>query len=118
MGARAVSGCRWAASLPVFGGGGVVSSILRCVLTSDAILFLDAFFALFRLLPMTCLLIVLVLARLSRAVGGFDGPVLILVDRRCVVAVRAGTGSALVVPLSMTWACPGLSPGSTLSLRM
>ena len=86
------------------------------MLTSDAILFLDAFFALFRLLPMTCLLTVLASARLSRAVDGVGSLVLILGDRRGVVAVRAGTGSALVVPLSMTWACPGLSPGSTLCI--
>ena len=85
---------------------------------SGAILFLNAFFVLFRLLPMTCLLTVLVLARLSLAVGVVGGPALILADRRGLVTVRAGRGSALALPLSIIWGCLGLSPRSTLSLRM
>ena len=97
----------WVVLLCVLVSGGVALSIASCVLISDAILLLDACFALFRLLSMTCLLTVLVLARLSRAVSGACGLVFILEDRRGSVAVRAGTGSAL-----------RLSPGSALSLRM
>ena len=97
----------WVVLLCVLAGGGGALSILSCVLINDAILFLDACFALFRLLPMTCLLMVLVLARSSLAVSGACGLVFILEDRRGFVAVRAGTGSAL-----------RLSPGSALSLRM
>ena len=94
-----------AVALRVLVGGGVVLSMLSWVSTSDAILLLDACLTLFRLLPMTCLLTVRVLARLSRAVSGSCG--LSLEDRRGSIAVRAGTGSAL-----------RLSPGSALSLRM
>ena len=50
------------------------SSIFSCVLINDAILFLDAFFTLFRLLPMTCSLIILALACLSLAVGVVGRP--------------------------------------------
>ena len=104
--------------MSVLFGCRAASSILRCVRTSDAILFLDAFFALFRLLPMIFLFIILVLARLSLAVGGACGPACILADRRGLITVRAGTGSALALPLSIIWGCLGLSPGSILSLRM
>ena len=113
-----VSRCLLGAASLVLSGRRAASSILSCVLISDAILFLDAFFVLFRLLPMTCLLTVLVLARLSLAVGAVGGPALILADRRGLVTVRAGRGSALALPLSIIWGCLGLSPRSTLSLRM
>ena len=108
----------WVVLLYVLVGGGVALSILSCVLINDAIIFLDACFALFRLLPITCLLMVLVLARLSLAVSGACGLVFVLEDRRGFVAVRAGTGSAPALPLSIIWGCLGLAPGSALSLRM
>ena len=106
------------AAASVLFGCCAASSSLSCVLVNDAILFLDAFFALFRLLPMTCLLAVLALARLSLAVGVVGGPAWILADRRGLITVRAGRGSALALPLSIIWGCLGLSPRSTLSLRM
>ena len=56
-------------------GGDVALLIASCVLINDAILFLGACLALFRLLPMSCLLIVRVLACLSLAVCGACGPV-------------------------------------------
>ena len=62
-----------AVALLVLAGGSVVLSMLSWVSTSDAILRLDACLTLFRLLPMTCLLTVRVLARLSRAVSGVCG---------------------------------------------
>ena len=77
----------WIVSLCVLVGGVVALSILNCVLINDAIRFLDAFFALFHLLQMTCLLMVLVLARLSLAASGACGLVFILEDRRGFVAV-------------------------------
>ena len=104
--------------LSILVGCCAASSILSCVLISDAILFLDACFALFRLLSMTYLLMVRVLARLSLAVIGACGPAFILGDCRGFVAVRAGTGSSLALPLSMIWGCLGLPSGSALSLRM
>ena len=59
-----------------------------------------------------------VLVRLSLAVSGACGPAFILEERRGFIAVQAGTGSALALPLSIIWGCLGLSPGSALSLRM
>ena len=104
----------WVVVLFVFVGGGVVSSIVSYVLINDAILFLDAFLALFLalfcLLLMSCLLMVRVLARLSLVVSGACGPAFILGERRGFVAVRAGTGSALALPLSIIWDCLRLSP--------
>ena len=109
IGRSTVSRRLWVVLLFVLVGDGVASSILSCLLINDAILFLDAFFALFRLLPMTYLLMVLVLARSSLTVSGACGPSFILEDRRGFVAMQAGTGSTLALPLSIIWA---------LSLRM
>ena len=69
--------------------GNVASSIASCVLTNDAVLFLDACLALFRLLPMRSLLTARVLACLSLAVSGVCGPVFILEEHRGFVAMRA-----------------------------
>ena len=99
----------WVVLLFVLVNGGVASSILSCVLINYTILFLDASFALFHLLPMTCLFMVLVLARLSLVVSGACGPAFILEDRR-----GARTGSALALPLSIIWGCLGPSLGSAL----
>ena len=96
----------------------VASSILSCVLINVAILFLDACFTLFRLLPMIRLLMVRVLAHLFLAVSSACGSAFILGERRGFVAVRAGTGSALALSLSIIFGCLGLSPDSALSLRM
>ena len=72
----------WVVLLFVLVVGGIALSILSCVLIHDGILFVDACFALFRLLPMTYLFMVLVLARLSLAVSGACGPASILEVRR------------------------------------
>ena len=86
------------------------SSILSCVLISDTILFLDVCFALFRLLSMTCLLMARVLACLSLAVRCAYGPAFILGDRRGFVAVRAGTGLALALPIVNNLGLPRAVP--------
>ena len=108
----------WVVLLFVLVGGDVASSILSFVLINDAILFLGACFVLFYLLPMTCLLVVLVLAGLSLAVSGAYGLVFILEDRRGFVTLRPGTGLALALPLLIIWGCLGLSLGLTLLLCM
>ena len=118
IGCSTVSRRLWIVLLFVLVGGGVASSIPSCVLINDAIPFLDACFALFRLLPMTCLFMVLVLAGLSLAVSGACGPVFILEDRRVFVVVRAETGLALVLTLSIILGCLGLCRGLALLLRM
>ena len=60
--------------LSILVDSGVALSILSCVLIDVTILFLDMCFAVFRLLPMICLLMVHVLACLSLAVSGACGP--------------------------------------------
>ena len=85
----AVLGCLLAAATSGLVGGGVVLSILSRVRIDDSILFHGACFALLRLLPISCLSMICVLALLSRAVGGCDGPVVIFVELRGLVAVHA-----------------------------
>ena len=75
---------------------------------SDLILALDACLALFRWLPMVCLLTVLFLALASRAVGGRVGSGGSRVERLGFVAVPFG--STLALPMLVFWVCLRPSP--------